>query len=278
MTIKGTEYNNGDRMTLLTDPAYRSQQDAIGSYNRWLENHQALFQNRTNLAPVGLLHPEEDLWRHWMSLAPVYYGVSQVLTAAGIPWRVVRKGDNPQAFQVLLTFTPDDREFQFPDMDCPSMHVPALAGWSWRKVSAAAKGGIWHDLLESLGLSLVRAYHGSRFTRRLMDSLNMVKLVNQKVLFGLPSANLTDSLLAELPAGLVPRVKAADPVLIEYWGQGGQKQVHLLNYGQGVQEVSVEFDQPVRAQLISPDTAQDLVLEGQTLTFSLDIYSVLLLD
>jgi hypothetical protein len=277
MTIKGTEYNDGERMTLLTDPAYQAQQEAIGQTNRWLEEHQDLFKDRENLAPIGLLHPEEDLWRHWMSLAPIYYGAGQALTAAGIPWRVLRKGDNVQGLSALLTFTSTDRAYQFSSAECQQIHVPALPGWAWRKLSAVAKGGMWHDLVESVGLFLLRSYHGSKLARGIMDRLNMVKLVNQKTLFELPSQDLMVSLLDILPAGITPRVRAKDPVLIEYWSQGDQRQVHLMNYAREVQEISVQFAKPVRAEVLSLDTGPNQTLEGETLNFKLDIYSILLL-
>ena len=278
MTMKGTEYNDGERMTLLIDPAYQAQQEAIGHTNRWLEAHQDLYKARDNLAPVGLLHPEEDLWQHWMSLAPIYYGAGQALTVAGIPWRVVRKGDIPKALSVLLTFTPTDRDFPSPGFSYQSVHVPALPGWAWRKLSAAARGGMWHDLVEGLGLFLLNAYHSSKPARWMMDRLNMVKLVNKKTLFDLPDPDLVDSLLAVLPAAITPRVRAKDPVLIDYWAQGGQKQVHVMNYGLRAQEISIQFSQPVKANIISPDFVQDQILEGETLTFDLDIYSILLFE
>ncbi|MFW5713226.1 MAG: putative glycoside hydrolase [Brevefilum sp.] len=278
MTIKGTEYNDGERMTLLIDPAYQAQQEAIGHYNRWLEDHQELFLERNNLSPVGLLHPEEDLWRHWMSLAPIYYGASQALTVAGIPWRVVRKDDDVQALSVLLTFTPYDRDYQFPGAEYQHVHVPAIPGWAWRKVSAVASGGMWHDLVESLGLFLLRSYHGTKLAREIMDRLNMVKLVNKKTLFDLPSRDLTDALLEIMPANISPRVTAGDPVLIEYWDQDGKEQLHLMNYGMDKQEISVQFTHPVRAEVISPDFVQKQTLHGEVLTFDLDIYSILLID
>ena len=106
----------------------------------------------------------------------------------------------------------------------------------------------------------------------------MVKLVNKKTLFDLPDPELVDSLLAVLPSGITPRVRAKDPVLIEYWAQGGQKQVHMMNYGMRSQEISVQFSQPVKANLISPDVVQDQILEGETITFDLDIYSILLFE
>ncbi len=278
MTVKGTEYNDGKFMTLLTDPAYQAQQEAIGVYNRWLEEHQDLYQDRTNLAPVGLLHPEEDLWRHWMSLAPIYNGAGQVLTQAGIPWRVVRKGHDPGKLSLLLTFTPYDREVRFSSVDCPQVHVPNLPGWAWRKLKAVAKGGLWHDLVEGLGLSLLRAYHSSKLARGLMDRLNMAKLVLQTGLFDMPAPALEKELLDVLPEGTTPRVKAKTPVLIECWQRGEQRQVHLMNYGPGAQEITIDFGELVKATVISPDTAQTLVLEGESLTLLLDIYSILLIE
>jgi hypothetical protein len=61
MTIKGTEYNDGKRMTLLTDRTYYEQQVAIGDYHHWLEDHQDPYQNRKNTAPVGLMHKIKPL-------------------------------------------------------------------------------------------------------------------------------------------------------------------------------------------------------------------------
>jgi hypothetical protein len=72
-------------------------------------------------------------------------------------------------------------------------------------------------------------------------------------------------------------VRAKDPVLIEYWSQGDQRQVHLMNYAREVQEISVQFAKPVRAEVLSLDTGPNQTLEGETLNFKLDIYSILLL-
>jgi hypothetical protein len=186
MTTKGTEYNNGRMMTMLTDPAYHAQQTAIGDYNRWLEVHAGLYEGRANLTPIGLLHPEETLWRFWMELAPVYYGAGQALTRAGLPWRVVRPGDPLDGLSVLLSFTPDERDGQSDNADLTRVHVPDLPGWGWRKPTAAAKGGAVHGIVERIGLGLLRAYHGSKLARRFMDGLNMAKLVTQTTLFTLP--------------------------------------------------------------------------------------------
>jgi hypothetical protein len=278
MTIKGTEYNDGKRMTLLTDRKYYKQQVTIGDYHHWLEDHHDLYQNRTNTAPVGLLHPEEDLWRHWMALAPIYYGAGQVLTTAGIPWRVIREGEPTEGLSALLTFRPYDREYQLNGDTTTHIHVPALPGWAWRKLTAVAKGGFWHDLVEGLVLFLMRSYHSSKPARRIMDKLNMAKLVTQTALFNLPDRDVTHSLLDHLPKGITPRVKADQPVLIETWRKGNQRQVHVMNYAYSRQTVEVHFDSPVSARIISPDSPEILTREGKFIAFNLDIYSVLILD
>lgn len=278
MTVKGTEYNDGQRMTLLTAPDYQAQQQAIGDYNRWLDDHHALYQDRTNAAPVGLLHPGDYLWRHWMALSPIYYGAGQALTWAGIPWRVVRAGDPLDGLSAVLTFTPPDGDIEGRDSPVHHIHVPELPGWAWRKPSAAARGGLWHDLLEGVGTFLLRSYHGSKFARSVMDKLQLAKLVLRTELFNLPNRQMIDSLLDALPGGITPRVMAEKPALIEVWDKTGQTQVHLVNYGLEPQTVTVQLVEPVRARVISPDRAEVLTLEGADLSVDVDIYSILILE
>jgi hypothetical protein len=278
MTVKGTEYNDGQRMTLLTAPDYQAQQLAIGAYQRWLDENHSLYQNRVNRAPVGLLHPGEDLWRHWMALSPIYYGASQVLTWAGIPWRVVRAGDPLDGLSVVMTFTPAEGPDTFQSSSAAHIHIPALPGWGWKKPSLAAKGGLLHDLAAGVGAFLLRAYHGSKFARWLMDKLQMAKLVFRTELFDLPDRNLIEALRSALPGEVFPRVTAEKPVLIEVWEQAGQRQVHLVNYGTEAQTVSLHLDAPARVKVVSPDRREKQILEGTVLKLDLDIYAILIFD
>jgi hypothetical protein len=278
MTIKGTEYNDGQKMTLLTDPAYHEQQEAIGTYHHWLADNAALYEGRKNLAEIGLMHPEGALWQGWHTLAPIYFGAAQLLTVAGLPWRVVRPDDLPEALKVLLTFTPNTRDI-IPEStpNLTMIHVPDLQGWALKKPGAAAKPGLLHDLLESIGLSLVRGYHSSKLMRHLMDKMNMASLVLQTSLFNLPEATLEKTLLKALPGELSPRVKAEKPILIEIWQKEEERQIHLMNYADSPQNVQVHFDSPVEALVLSPDDDDPKELNGQILSLSLDIYSVLIM-
>ncbi len=241
MTIKGTEYNDGERMTLLTDPAYAPQHQAIGDYKRWLEAHHTLYQERGNAAPIGLLHPGDDLWRHWMALAPVYHGAGQVLTWAGIPWRVIRPGDALDGLSAVLIFDQHQTQLgdRVPHSDVPQIHVPTLPGWARQKLSFAAKGGTWHTLVAGAVDFLLRAYHGSKAARLVMDRLKMAKLVTGTPLFTLPEQPVQAALLDALPDGIIPRVEAEYPVLIEVWEKAGEQQVHLVNYAAHPQTVRV---------------------------------------
>ena len=275
MTIKGTEYNDGERMTLLTDSAYAPQHQAIGDYKRWLKEHHTLYQERTNVAPIGLFHPGDDLWRHWMALTPFYHGAGQVLTWAGVPWRVVRDGDSLEGLSALLTFSKDALQI---DSHVEQIHVPALLGWGWRKLSLAAKGGIWHTLVAGSVDFLLRAYHGSRFARWMMDKLGMVKLVTGTPLFTLPEQPVRAALLEALPDGIIPRVEAEYPVLIEVWEKAEGQQVHLVNYAAHPQTVRVHLGSNTKAREISPDRIKISTHEGSTITIDLDIYTILIIE
>ena len=51
-----------------------------------------------------------------------------------------------------------------------------------------------------------------------------------------------------------------------------------MNYANQPQKVTVNFGEPIKAWVISPDTEESFELEGENLTLDLDIYSILLLD
>ena len=142
MTIKGTEYNNGTKMTMLTNRDYQAQHAAIAAYHLWLEEHSDLYEDRTNATQIGLLHPEEDLWRHWTELAAVYHGAGQTLTLAGLPWRVIREGESLNGLTVLLTFTSKNRGYGSGSPGLQTIHVPDLAGWAWKKTHRGRPAGI----------------------------------------------------------------------------------------------------------------------------------------
>ena len=106
----------------------------------------------------------------------------------------------------------------------------------------------------------------------------MASLVIQTNMFTLPAGPVMETLLKALPGDLTPTVSAADPVLIETWQKGRETQVHLMNYANQPQKVTVHFSESVNARVISPDSDEIIELEGKNISLYLDIYSILLLD
>ncbi|MFN3929036.1 MAG: hypothetical protein ACK4OK_05315, partial [Thermoflexus sp.] len=87
--IKGTEFVERGKFTVLTAAPYAEQRTAIGAYQRWLADHADLFMGRENIAPVAIQHPGDAMWTEWPRTAPLYFGAAQTLLRFGIPWRVV---------------------------------------------------------------------------------------------------------------------------------------------------------------------------------------------
>jgi hypothetical protein len=65
-------------------------------------------------------------------------------------------------------------------------------------------------------------------------------------------------------------------VLIEWWRRGEIDQLHLLNYADEPQDVTVDLPWPVRARMLSPDADRPRTLEGRSLHVPLDVYAILL--
>jgi len=73
---------------------------------------------------------------------------------------------------------------------------------------------------------------------------------------------------------IFPRVAAAQPVLIEVWRRGSEEQIHLVNYAEAPQEITLYFEGPRRGVRLSPDEPTT-TFEGSQLTFVLDVYVIL---
>jgi hypothetical protein len=133
-------------------------------------------------------------------------------------------------------------------------------------------------------MALFRAYFSSRLFRRLLDRLNVTQRVIQgggegNPLYSVPPAAERAALLATIGDLALPRVKAQQPVLIARWRRdGGGEVLHLVNYTDEPQDVTVRLPWPVRAQVLSPDREGQGALEGRSLDVRVDVYTVLVCD
>ena len=308
MTTKGTEYHDGEKMTLLTAEIYAPARAAIGAYHTWLEANRALYGGeRRNLAPVALLYPGEALWLDWHRLAPLYFGAGQALTAAGIPWQVIRPGDSLDGARVVLVFDEkgqaltadgllwrvvrhdsvrdgmrvflafEEEGQRLPPAEVPVVFVPELAGWQQRQPAAIGQYALLRSAANALVHFGLKAYGGLKPVRWAMDSLGMAKLVTQTPLYYLPQVEAREALLNALPPNLYPRLESELPTLIEVWRDGDTLQVHLTNYAHEPQTVRVLLETPLSFRCISPDGEEEVRCEGAEIAVSLDIYNILLL-
>ena len=276
MVVKGTEFVENGVFTLLSAPQFAPQRQAIGHYHRWLEAHAALYQERTNLASVGLCHPGERLWLDWGRLAPLYFGAGQALLAAGIPWRVVARGEQPDGLEVLLTFASLPGDFDIPP-GVRVIHVPDLAGWEPARPSLLARNATLRRGVAFGAAELYRAYFRYRWARSLLDRAGLAHFFLQSPYYRLPSDNVRQMLLDALGAGPWPRLDAQAPVLLEWWAQGDTHQVHLVNYADSPQPVRLDFGRMVSGRVLSPDS-EGMDLHGESLALTLDVYAVILLE
>ncbi len=270
MTIKGTEYFVDGQHTVLTPADYGPIHRAIGDYNRWLEAHTELYEDGRSAAPVGLLYPGEKLWFDWQRLAPVYFGAGQTLIQAGIPWRVVMPGDDWEGLAALLAFEP------IGEAPAGTRVIDMLKLWPPRPDPVISKNERLRRVISRGAEELIRLYHGSRPARRIMDGFGMAKMVTQTPLYRLPPELARQSLLRALPDPIYPRLESRDPVLIEVWERGGKRQIHLVNYAEQPQTVTVRFGAEVSGKVISPDGEEEAV-QGREVEMALDIYKVLVI-
>ncbi len=279
MVCKGTEFVSEGQFTLLTAERYRPQREAIGRYHRWLEAHADLFTGRENAAPVGLLHPGEALWQQWGQVAPLFLGAGQVLTATGIPWRVVRAADPLNGLTVLYHVTPLPAGRDLPT-GLRIVDVAALPGWQPPAPPVLARSRTLRRAVGALLTDVYRGYFRWRWLRRLLDALGVPQTFLGSSEFYLPAPAQSRALLDAAGGPILPHVEADQPVLIEAWQRGDQIQIHLLNYATAPQTVRVQLDGHMLSahiRVISPD-GPDQIVDGEPPMLHLDVYSVLLID
>jgi len=276
MVVKGTEFVEAGDFTLLTAEQFAPQREAIGGIHRWLEAHADLFENRVNLASIGLLFPGEELWFNWHRLAPCYFGVGQALLAAGLPWNVVSKSEHLDGLDTLLSFGEKPSDWTIPE-STRVINVLELPGWELLRPSLVAQNPWLRRPVTFVVEGLFRAYFHSRLARRILDGLGLAHFFLQSPFFKLPPAEQIRELITAVGHGGRPRVRSEAPVLIEHWGRGNENQIHIVNYTEHPQNIEIEFGKLVTGRVLSLDSSE-VKFEGKILSLDLDVYAIVLLE
>jgi hypothetical protein len=270
MVVKGTEYvNKNGIFTLLTAKEYAPQRFAVGQLYHWLAENSRWYQNRQNIARIGLLYPAERMKTHWDETASLFFALCQVLTINGYPWRVANPGSAMETLECIFHFEPIP--IRLPGVK--TIYVPGLAGWHYSHHPFLAKHSKIR-LVVSNGLAwFYRAYFQYRWARRLMDGLGLPQWFLGSPHFKIPEEDSQRAILNTLDGVNDIRVKGERaPVLIEHWQQHDQKQIHLVNYAATAQTLTLYFPYLAEGSII-PFQGQTRAISGKTINFELDIYA-----
>lgn len=280
MTTKGTEYHDGEKMTLLTAPEYEEQQIAVGNLHHWLQDHQAIYQSQTKrAASVGILHPGDQLWQNWFQIAPLYFACQQTLLTAGIPWRVITELEDMDGIQQLIVF---DQRVQFEKIPPERSIINAHEFSSWKTFSPSffERHPGMKNSLSCIADNLIRGYHASKSLRKLMDWLGMAKLVTHTPFFTLPALEFQHELLSKIDMQNIIRVISDYPVLIDLWNnESDGLHIHMVNYHAQKQVIKLKIPDNSIITVISPEQqTQEMHKTSGSAVLELDLYSICLLE
>jgi hypothetical protein len=274
MVVKGTEFFDQGQFTLLTAEQYSPQRKSLNDIHSWLERNSPLYAVGENAASIGLLFPGEELWFNWHRLSPIFFGAGQALISAGLPWKVVSSSKHLKDVGTLLTFGDIPPDLRIPP-EITKIEVPSLPGWELPAPSLLARSNWLRIIVSAIVLRLYRSYFRSRLARKILDSAGMANLVLASPLFKLPSQDQTTRLLSKLKPEDSIRVDSSYPVLIDVWNRIGRTQIHLVNYAQIPQRVTLNLPENKDWQIRSPDTVTRTV-SGNAIDLELKRYTILI--
>lgn len=270
MVVKGTEYVDEQGVfTLLTAEKYAPQREAVNDIHQWLVENSELYEGRKNAARVGLLCPEGVRFQ-WDKLVPLYFGVAQTLTFAKIPWRVVTTDADWSGQEAVFTY----EKTEAPQTQAQIIYVPDLPGWNIPKDTFLAKN---RPILSAVSGALswyYRAYFRYRWARRLTDGLGVTQWFLQSPHFRLPSESAQQAVLSTIDdLSMEFQVLSSEPLLVETWRKDNTMQIHLMNYAQQAQKVTLDFAQPIEARVLAPNQ-EPCEVQKKSLVVELDVYAI----
>lgn len=276
-TIKGTEYFDGESMTLLLEKKYVNVHNHIGHINHWLRENHFIYKSQINMAPIGIVAPEYWLYKEWHKYAGPYFAMCQTLTANNIPWQVVSQKQVPPTIKLLLSATPQITTIS---NDIKTINISEIPGWNQLFYHRKTLPKWILDALTAFYKSLFSAYTNILWLRHIIDKLKLPRIFTQSSFYYLPSQELQQQLITTISPFLAasPQVQAKHPTLVEWYRTEKNHYLHLVNYWDEPQNIKIVFPFPIKYEVRTPDNKY--ITRGKNTSIieslPLNIYSVII--
>lgn len=269
MVVNGTGYLHRNEFTMLLHSRYEPQRKVIGAMNHWLEEHHTWLNERYPISPVAVYHPYEVARWDWIKIAPIFFAACETLILNGYPLRIV--GDDDDWSHVTTLIVPpgevdglDQRLAKFVEqggqiISLGQSRQGSKTIWeNWRPLRHRI------PYLRQLRIRLNqgamiswRAYHRHRVARWLALRLKLQEAMNHSPLYIVPPPHLQNALLQAIGQNFYPRVESEGPMLLTVWEEkDGTRQLHLVNYLDTPQRVTIHLNQLTGAWVYTPGVSE----------------------
>lgn len=266
MVFQGTGFRHNKEVTLLLNSRYRQQQTILTEINQWLETNQLWLEARRSQSSLAIYHPYEAIRWEWSRIAPVFFAACETLILNGYPLRIVGDDDDWDQVQTLIV-PPGDvdgldkrlREF----VENGGSVIPLVKKrpeassrvvWDgWRPLRSRIPRWRWiRRQLNHGAIISWRWYHHSRVARWVANRLKIQEAMIRSSMYFVPPQPFQSVLVGAVGEDFYPRVESELPVLLTHWQEpDGTVQLHLVNYGNISQRVTLHLGELMDAQVYS---------------------------
>lgn len=291
MIFQGTGFRYHKEVTLLFNRRYRQQQEILTEISEWFEANQAWLQAREANSPLAIYHPYEAMRWEWNRIAPVFFAACETLILNGYPLRIVGDDDDWKGVQTLLV-PPGEvdglnkRLRAFVDnggtvipLVRKRSEVSSRILWDgWRPLRSRIPRWRWLRRQLNHGAMISwRLYHHSRVARWIANRLKIQEAMIRSSMYFVPPQPFQRVLADALGEDFYPRVEAESPVLLTYWLEpDGTHQLHIVNYGDSAQRITVHLGQLMDAQVYTSGTDMPATrVVGSSLMLNIEVAKII---
>ncbi|MBZ0318588.1 MAG: hypothetical protein K8L91_19395 [Anaerolineae bacterium] len=290
MVVNGTGYLHRNEFTSLLHSRYEPQRRVIGAMNHWLTEHHVWLSERVPISPLAIYHPYEAVRWDWIRIAPIFFAACEALIQNGYPLRIVSDDDDWSGVKILIV--PPGQ------IDGLDQHLAQFVEQGGRVIALgqsrpAATKTIWEGwrplrhriphirqlrIRVNQGAMICwRAYHRHRLSRWLAVRLKLQEAMNHSPLYILPPPALQSAILDAIGRDFYPRVESDGPILLTLWEEkDGTHQLHLVNYQDTPQRVTIHLDELTGTWVYTPGVSEPPnKVVGSSIMLGVDVAKVL---